>query len=357
MKEYFVSYSKDDEEWAEWIAWELDALGCSVIMQKWDFLPGSNFVCDMHTAIQDCRRLILILSNNSLKSQFVSAEWASFFAKDPKGEKRLLIPVRIDSCEPDGLLGQIVYIDLHNQSEESARKLLHVGIGHVGPKPVIRPLFPGLEHQIAVVSPKYPLSEEMNAESQENAVDQYPFMPNTSFLPSIRKRSLGRSFVVNNLEMFIKKLRMTSVRLSVIVFDVDGMTRINANYGVDAGDSVIDRLFVIAERVKCRVLVGRMGDDALFVLIRNVRSTKELADQLVKDVGNMNWNNIALGMYVHCSAGVAEFRLEENAFDTVVRAIEGAKLAKRYGGNRAMMGPQFLPVKSISPTQPKLDMS
>jgi len=38
-----VSYSPAGEDWARWIAWELEGAGCRVVLQAWDFAPGTNF--------------------------------------------------------------------------------------------------------------------------------------------------------------------------------------------------------------------------------------------------------------------------------------------------------------------------
>ncbi len=110
MKDYFISYSHLDEKWAEWIAWEVENLGFSIIMQKWDFTPGTNFVLEMQSAAVSAKRIILILSNNFLKSNFTGPEWAAFFARDPDGSKRFILPIRIEDCTPSGLLGQIIYL-------------------------------------------------------------------------------------------------------------------------------------------------------------------------------------------------------------------------------------------------------
>ena len=48
--DFFVSYTASDRTWAEWIAWELEEAGHSVVIQAWDFRPGSDFVADMREA-------------------------------------------------------------------------------------------------------------------------------------------------------------------------------------------------------------------------------------------------------------------------------------------------------------------
>jgi hypothetical protein len=47
MPDFFISYTGSDERWAEWIGWTLEAGGFSVVIQKWDFAAGSNFVLNM----------------------------------------------------------------------------------------------------------------------------------------------------------------------------------------------------------------------------------------------------------------------------------------------------------------------
>jgi hypothetical protein len=47
MKDFFISYNKADRSWAEWIAWQLEEAKYSVVVQAWDFRPGSNFVLEM----------------------------------------------------------------------------------------------------------------------------------------------------------------------------------------------------------------------------------------------------------------------------------------------------------------------
>jgi TIR domain len=42
--DFFVSYQQTDRTWAEWSAWQLETAGHSVLLQLWDFVPGTNWV-------------------------------------------------------------------------------------------------------------------------------------------------------------------------------------------------------------------------------------------------------------------------------------------------------------------------
>jgi hypothetical protein len=143
MKDFFISYTKSDKAWAEWIAWQLEAAHYSVVIQAWDFGPGGNFVLDMQKAAKDCERTIAVLSADYLNSRFTQPEWAAAFAQDPTGEKKLVLPVRIGVCDPKGLLPQIIYIDLVGMAEPNARNALLTGVNRGRAKPDTAPQFPG----------------------------------------------------------------------------------------------------------------------------------------------------------------------------------------------------------------------
>ena len=141
-KDFFISYNKADKAWAEWIAWELENEGYTCVLQAWDFRPGGNFVLEMHKAAKETRRTIAVLSDDYLTSQFTQPEWAAAFAQDPTGEKGILVPVRVRKCEPEGLLGPIIYIDLVGLDEVTARETLITGLKKRA-KPSSSPGFPG----------------------------------------------------------------------------------------------------------------------------------------------------------------------------------------------------------------------
>jgi hypothetical protein len=91
--EFFVSYISSDRAWAEWIAWQLEAEGYQVVVQAWDFTPGRDWVHQMQQATATADRVVAVLSTAYLSSPQGEAEWRALYAKDPKGEQGLLLPV------------------------------------------------------------------------------------------------------------------------------------------------------------------------------------------------------------------------------------------------------------------------
>jgi D-xylose transport system substrate-binding protein len=148
-KDFFISYNGADQRWAEWIAWQLEEAAYTVILQAWDFLPGSNFVVQMDRALTLAPRMIAVLSPQYLSALYTQPEWAAAFHRDPKGELSLLIPVRVQPCEVTGLLGPIVYVDLVGRDEAMARQRLLAAVRHERAKPAQAPDFPQtIEHTI-----------------------------------------------------------------------------------------------------------------------------------------------------------------------------------------------------------------
>ncbi|MGR9276251.1 toll/interleukin-1 receptor domain-containing protein [Rhizobium leguminosarum] len=143
MKDFFISYTHADAQWAEWIAYVLEEEGFSTILQAWDFRPGSNFVLEMQNAAATAARTIMVLSPDYLNSKMAASEWASAFAQDPQGLERRLTPIMVRKCAPEGLLPTIVQIRVAGLSEEAAKDAVVAGVKEARAKPSKRPAFPG----------------------------------------------------------------------------------------------------------------------------------------------------------------------------------------------------------------------
>lgn len=141
-KDFFISYNQADQQWAEWIAWQLEESGYTCVIQSWDFQPGNNFVQEMGQAIEGTERTVAVLSVDYLGSIYARPEWSAAFAQDPTGEQKKLVPVRVRKCEPGGLLANIIFIDLVGLREEEAKEKLLKQVS--GERDKRRPEYPGV---------------------------------------------------------------------------------------------------------------------------------------------------------------------------------------------------------------------
>ena len=143
--DFFVSYTSVDRGWAEWVAWQLEDAGYRVLIQAWDFVPGSNWAIRMQQGVVYATRTIALLSSAYLTSVYGQSEWQSAQAADPLGFARKLLPIRVEDCPRPGLLGNIVSIDLFLDSPGVARThlLKEVTAALEGrAKPEVAPEFP-----------------------------------------------------------------------------------------------------------------------------------------------------------------------------------------------------------------------
>jgi hypothetical protein len=154
IRNFFISYTAVDRQWAEWIAWELEEAGYATILQAWDFTPGSHFVTAIHLATQITERTIAVLSRAYLESAYSEQEWQAAWADDPSGVERKLLVLRIEDCPRPGLLGQVVSEDLFGVGKELARTRLLAAVQEGRRKPPMPPQFPG--EAPPVTEPEFP---------------------------------------------------------------------------------------------------------------------------------------------------------------------------------------------------------
>ena len=158
QRDFFVSYTQADRAWAEWLAWELEAAGHTTLLQAWDMPAGTAFVHAMDRAVQKSRHTVLVLSPAYLRSEMAKAEWRPGFKADPSGEARRLLPVRVEDCEPTGLLADRVWIDLVGTDEATARARLREEIAKAlrsRGRPATAPRFPRAP-AVAAQRPRFP---------------------------------------------------------------------------------------------------------------------------------------------------------------------------------------------------------
>ncbi len=122
--DFFVSYTQADSESAQWVAWQLEKAGYNVLLQAWDFVPGTNWINRMHEGLAHSARVILVLSPAYLTSVYAGAEWQAIWAQDPTGVQRRVVPVRVAECERPGLLAGLIGVDLFGIPEQDARRRL-----------------------------------------------------------------------------------------------------------------------------------------------------------------------------------------------------------------------------------------
>lgn len=131
--DFYITHHKADSTWAEWVAWELEEAGYSVVIQTGDFRPGHGLA---ERAMAEAAHIIFLLSPDYLGSEYTTPEWAAALATSPGETGPRPLPVRVREVTPTGPLGTLKYIDLVGLDEKDARDALLGDIRRVQPQPV-----------------------------------------------------------------------------------------------------------------------------------------------------------------------------------------------------------------------------
>lgn len=342
-RNYFISYAAPDRKWAEWIGWVIEEANFTVLLQAWDLSPGHNFVMQMDSAAKSCDRMIPVMSRSYLASVYANPEWASLFAKDPAreirrdaGSERLLIPVRVESCDLTGILRPVAWIDLVDCDETDAQNRLLDGLRQQRNKPPQAPRFPGGKREYELLSrPVYPPSEK--------TFDRRRLPEDDPGSLSIRQ---GEHFL-DRLASFLDE----NPKYETIAFvDIDGQGAINRKFGRHVGDKVIERVHhTLSLELGGNDTLHRCGDDTFFALLPwDVDMALEELQRILKSICEYHWwSELAPTLRVTCSAAAAPFdlspgRTETGIHETVLRAAIGCRSARLLGGNRTQKGPLAL---------------
>src|SRR5215469_17879089 len=115
----FVSYSREDSDFALRLAKDLKTKGAKVWMDKLDIRAGQRWELEVETALNGCSRMLVILSPASVGSSNVLAEAA--FAID---EGKEVIPVLHRECKIPFRLRPFQYADFRTSYDEGLQELL-----------------------------------------------------------------------------------------------------------------------------------------------------------------------------------------------------------------------------------------
>jgi WD40 repeat protein len=115
----FFSYCREDLEFALRLAKDLKKAGANVWMDKLDIRPGQLWEQKAEEALENCGRLLVILSPASVSSRNVMAEVA--FALD---EQKEVIPVLYRDCKIPFRLRPLHYVDFRTDYSQGLGELL-----------------------------------------------------------------------------------------------------------------------------------------------------------------------------------------------------------------------------------------
>jgi len=119
----FISRAGEDSVPAQQIAAILTEAGYTVTIQDTDFAAGS-FPHNIQLAVGSADRFIAVYSPHYFAKEYTRAELYAAFARDPIGEHRFLIPVRVEPCTIPDLFKPFIVVDFVGKEPEPRRQAL-----------------------------------------------------------------------------------------------------------------------------------------------------------------------------------------------------------------------------------------
>lgn len=124
MIRIFISYASSDGAFADKLASDLSSFGADVFYAKWDIKVGDSIVDKINVALSTHDHLVIVLSANSVKSEWVQRELNSSLMRQLKDKKIMIKPVLIQDCDIPALLFDIKYADFRDDYNEGFASLL-----------------------------------------------------------------------------------------------------------------------------------------------------------------------------------------------------------------------------------------
>lgn len=118
--DYFFSYSRKDADFVKRIATDLKRAGADVWLDQLDIVPGSPWDDSIQNALNKAQGLIVILSQDSVKSTNVMDEVSYAISQGKK-----VVPLMIEDCAVPFRLARLQYIDFKGDYDTSLANLLH----------------------------------------------------------------------------------------------------------------------------------------------------------------------------------------------------------------------------------------
>jgi hypothetical protein len=111
MATIFISHSSKDADFARTLAKDLEGLGHVVWFDEYRIRVGDCIVSKIEDGISSADYVVVVLSPDSVRSEWVEREWKAKFWDEVKSGKTLVLPARIAQCEIPLLLRTKRYAD------------------------------------------------------------------------------------------------------------------------------------------------------------------------------------------------------------------------------------------------------
>ena len=154
--------------------------------------------------------------------------------------------------------------------------------------------------------------------------------------------ALNRGSILKAIDAERLRMSRTGRTFSVALLDLDHFKRINDGFGHLVGDEVLCRFVTrISAQLRASDQLGRYGGEEFLLLLGdsgNDARTRLAVERILGSVEAHPWSQIAAGLAVTTSAGLAACRPGESVTQLLSRADNALYQAKNAGRNRVCVG-------------------
>jgi len=111
-------YAQADESWAEWIAYFLNTERGYEIYRVWKPIPATNQYLVLDQAINNATHIVILFSPEFFTTQGAILGWGTVVVRTQNAQSGIVVPIRVQPCNPSGPLQPLVPIELSNMQEE-----------------------------------------------------------------------------------------------------------------------------------------------------------------------------------------------------------------------------------------------
>lgn len=117
----FLSHNRADKPWTKRLASAIEAHRpgppLTVFFDEWDIPYGADIPLELEQGLQNSRYVGLVLSPESLASDWAVLERSTAIFRDPAARQRSLIPLMRRACNIPDMLARIKYIDFRRDQD------------------------------------------------------------------------------------------------------------------------------------------------------------------------------------------------------------------------------------------------
>ena len=134
MQQIFISYSRKDMSFVRKLAGDLEKAGYDVWWDLTDLRGGDDWVRVIPAAIESSQHFIIVLSPNSIESEWVRKEYTQALSL-----RRKIIPIMLEATGVPFALNTINYINFTSGEYVDNFNSLLTALGYTGEPPVVTP--------------------------------------------------------------------------------------------------------------------------------------------------------------------------------------------------------------------------